>query len=205
MSMVPSFKNIFFSFNFSFFFNILVIVIGEKWVPCPIRVGEKWLPVQNLAVRSGYPTKTWLSEVVTWPKLVGEIWSPDQYVSVIYVNLFIGQVTISHRRVSVRWPLLTAEFWSGTHFWQPSFGSVTISHRHVLDRVPIFHRRLLREIWNKNYKKLKLKLKEIFLKLGTMLILFLGICYVLYVKIAPTDTILLKSKCLEDFFRYLKY
>ena len=137
MSMVPSFKNLSFSFNFIFYFNILVIVVCEKWVPCPICVGEKRSPDQNSAVRSGYPTKTWLSEVVTWPKLVGEIWSPNQYVSTRYGSLFIGQVTIFHRRVLVRWPLLTAEFWSGTHFWQPSFGSVTISHRHILDRA--FH------------------------------------------------------------------
>ena len=65
MSMVSSFKRISFSFNFSFYFKILVIVVGEKWVPCPKRVGEKWLPIQNSAVRSGYQTKTWLSEVVT--------------------------------------------------------------------------------------------------------------------------------------------
>ena len=65
MSMVPSFKILSFSFNFSFYFKILVIVVGEKWVPCPICVGEKWLPIQNSAVRNGYPTKTWLSEVVT--------------------------------------------------------------------------------------------------------------------------------------------
>ena len=54
-----------FSFIFSFISKILIIVVGEKWEPCPIRVGEKWLPIQNLAVRSGYLTKTWLSEVVT--------------------------------------------------------------------------------------------------------------------------------------------
>ena len=107
MTMVPSLKILSLSFNFSFYFKILVIVVGEKWVPCPIRVGEKWLPIQNLTVRSGY------------------------------------------RRVLVRWPLLTAKFWSGTHFWQPSFGQVTFSHRHILDRVPIFHRRLLRECWKK--------------------------------------------------------
>ena len=155
MSMVPSFKRISFSFNFSFYFKILVIVVGEKWVPCPKRVDEKWLPIQNSAVRGGYQTKTWLSEVVTWPKLVGEIWSPNQYASVRYGTLLIGQVTIFHRRVSVRWPLLTAVFWSGTHFWQPSFGSVTISHRHILDRVPIFHRRLLQGFWNEVENKAK--------------------------------------------------
>ena len=190
MSMVSSFKRISFSFNFSFYFKILVIVVGEKWVPCPKRVGEKWLPIQNSAVRSGYQTKTWLSEVVTWPKLVGEIWSPNQYVSVRYGTLLIGQVTIFHRRVSVRWPLLTAEFWSGTHFWQPSFGSVTISHRHVLDRVPIFHRRLLWGFWN----KAKNEAKGIFLKLDPMLIVFLGMFYVIYVKIARTDTIPLRQR-----------
>ena len=37
--------------------------------------------------------------------------------------------------------------------------------------------------------KLKIKLKEILLKLDTMLIVFLGIFYVIYVMIAPTDTI----------------
>ena len=37
--------------------------------------------------------------------------------------------------------------------------------------------------------KLKIKIKEIFLKLDTMLIVFLGIFYAIYVKIAPTDTI----------------
>ena len=114
MSMVPSLKILSFSFNFSFYFNILVIVDSEKWVHC--RVGEKWLPIQNSAVRSGYPTKIWLSEVVTCPKHVGEIWSPNQYMSVRYGTLFIGQVTIFHRQVLVRLPLLTAEFWSGTHF-----------------------------------------------------------------------------------------
>ena len=109
----------------------------------------------KLGCQKWVPDKTWLSEVVTWPKLIGEIWSPNQYVSARYGSLFIGQVTIFHRRVLVRWPLLTAEFWSGTHFWQPSFGSVTISHRQVLDRVPIFHRRLLRRFWNKAENKAK--------------------------------------------------
>ena len=37
--------------------------------------------------------------------------------------------------------------------------------------------------------KLKIKLKEILLKLDTMLIVFLGVFYVIYVMIAPTDTI----------------
>ena len=122
-------------------------------------------PVQYVSVRKGHLTKTRLSEVGTRPKLGCQKWSPDQnssvrydhltYVSEWYGSLFIGQVTIFRRRVLVRCPLLTAEFWSGTHFWQPSFGSVTISHRHVLDRVPIFHRRLLRELWNKAKNKAK--------------------------------------------------
>ena len=42
--------------------------------------------------------------------------------------------------------------------------------------------------------KLKIKLKEILLKLDTMLIVFLGVFYVIYVMIAPTDTIPL-SRC----------
>ena len=150
MSMVPSLKILSFSINFSFYFNILVIVVSEKWVPCPIGVGEKWLPIQNSAVRSGYPTKTWLSEVVTWPKLVGEILSPDQWTGYHLSLTCISQVTIFHRRVLVRYPFLTAKFWSGTHFWQPSFGQVTFSHRHILDRVPIFHRQLLWEYWIKS-------------------------------------------------------
>ena len=137
MSMVSSFKRISFSFNFSFYFKILVIVVGEKWVPCPKRVGEKWLPIQNSAVRSGYPSKTWL---------------------------------------------LTAEFWSGTHFWQPSFGLVTISHWHILDRMPFFT-----DDYYEDFKiKLKINLKEIYLKLDTILIVFLGIFYVIYVKIPST-------------------
>ena len=41
--------------------------------------------------------------------------------------------------------------------------------------------------------KLKIKLKEILLKLDTMLIVFLGVFYVIYVMIAPTDTIPLRS------------
>ena len=42
-------------------------------------------------------------------------------------------------------------------------------------------------------KKLKLKQKERFLKLWTMLIVFLGIFHIIYVKIARTDTIPLKG------------
>ena len=37
--------------------------------------------------------------------------------------------------------------------------------------------------------KLKMKLKEFFLKLDPMLIVFLGMFYIIYVKIARTDTI----------------
>ena len=117
-------------------------------------------------MRKGHLTKTRLSEVGTWPKLGCQKWSPDQNLSVRYGHLtntcrwdygtlFIGQVTIFHRQVLVRLPLLTAEFWSGTHFWQPSFGSVTISHRLVLDRVRIFHRRLLWGFWDKADNKAK--------------------------------------------------
>ena len=42
--------------------------------------------------------------------------------------------------------------------------------------------------------KLKIKLKEILLKLDTNFIVFLGSFYVIYVKIATTDTIPLKDQ-----------
>ena len=140
MSMVPSFKNLSFSFNFSFnfsfYFKIFVIVVGEKWVPCPICVGEKWLPIQNSAVRSGYLTKTWLSEVVTWPKLVGETWSPDQWTGyhILPTNIgqvtnmtSFGQVTTSDSQFLVGCPLLTAEFWIGNYFSPTRIGQGTHS------------------------------------------------------------------------------
>ena len=66
-----------------------------------------------------------------------------------------GQVTTSDSQVLVGYPLLTAAFWIGNHF-----SPTTIV-------------RILK-------KKLKLKLKEIILKLGTMLIVFRSIFYITY-------------------------
>ena len=105
--------------------------------------------VQYLSVRNGYRSKTRLSEVGTWPKLGCQKWSPDRNSSVRYGHLTNEQVTICHRHVLVRWQYFTDEFWSGDHFWQPSFGLVTISYQHILDSVPIFHQRLLRVYWKK--------------------------------------------------------
>ena len=153
-------------------------------------------PVQNVSVRNGYRSKTWLSEVGTWPKLGCQKWSPDRNSSVKYGHLTNEQGTISHRHVLVRWPYLTDEFWSGDHFWQPSFGRVPTSDSRVLVRWPFLtdtywtgYPFFTDDYYENVGKKLKLKLKERFLKLGTMLIIFLGIFYVIYVKIAPTDTI----------------
>ena len=43
MHIVPIMTNTVFILKLSYFFILLILVVIEIWLPCPIRVTEKWL------------------------------------------------------------------------------------------------------------------------------------------------------------------